>query len=274
MGNNEDEKLYRVKTKDGAHINEKVNQDGSRAAIQFDEGNGLQGPVDLIEVDEDEYTREVYVEVERKERSIGEVILEDAVAPALTEVLTILLERAVDAGVNAIGNVMSQKVIPTAKAKGGELIDKAKASHVIKKEKNTTTPTLAKKSTDVGSQYVAESKEESKVYHSSDEVDQIINNMRVASLYIAAGIRELSNTIVTDNVNDPKKIIEMQNKLNELSSEQVLTTIDFMLEDKNRDKLDQATLQFFEAFRNGDIIVGGEAVPISNFINDIAPKRN
>ena len=65
-----DEKVYRIKTKEGAHINEKVKDDGSRAAIQFDEDNGLQGPVDLVEVDESEYTREVYVEVE-KERSFA-----------------------------------------------------------------------------------------------------------------------------------------------------------------------------------------------------------
>ena len=66
-----DEKLYRIKTKEGAHINEKVKDDGSRAAIQFDNENGLQGPVDLVEVDEAEYMREVYVEVERQERSFG-----------------------------------------------------------------------------------------------------------------------------------------------------------------------------------------------------------
>ena len=60
------DKLYRIKTKEGAHVNEKVKDDGSRAAIQFDDENGLQGPVDLVEVDESEYTREVYVEVERQ----------------------------------------------------------------------------------------------------------------------------------------------------------------------------------------------------------------
>ncbi len=35
------EKLYHIKTKEGAHINEKLKDDGSRAAIQFDEENGL-----------------------------------------------------------------------------------------------------------------------------------------------------------------------------------------------------------------------------------------
>ena len=110
-----DERLYRIKTKDGAHVNEKLKEDGSRAAIQFDEDNGLQGPVDLVEVDESEYTREVYVEVERKERSFGQVMLEDAVAPALADALSIMLTRAVESGIDAFGSWMSQKVIPAAK---------------------------------------------------------------------------------------------------------------------------------------------------------------
>lgn len=115
-----EDKLYRVKTKSGSHLNEKQKEDGSRAAIQFDDENGLQGPVDLVEVDESEYIREtpVYIEVDRKERSFGEVILEDAVAPALEDALTELLTRAADVGINAFGNWMSQKVIPAAKAKG------------------------------------------------------------------------------------------------------------------------------------------------------------
>ena len=46
------DKLYRIKVKDGAHVNNHVKEDGSKAAIQFDEENNLQGPVDLIEVDE------------------------------------------------------------------------------------------------------------------------------------------------------------------------------------------------------------------------------
>lgn len=45
-----DDKLYRIIIKEGAHINEKQKADGSKAAIQFDDKNGLKGPVDLVEV--------------------------------------------------------------------------------------------------------------------------------------------------------------------------------------------------------------------------------
>lgn len=270
-----DDKLYRIKTKDGAHVNEKRKEDGSRAAIQFDEENGLQGPVDLVEVDESEYTREVYVEVEREERSFGQVILEDAVAPAVADVLTELLTRAAEVGINAFGNWMSQKVIPATKAKGGELVDKAREPHAAKKAAKTEqkqATVAVKKPTEVAS---AHQKAESKtVVHTPEEVEQILNNMKFASLYIAAGIRELSNTVVSDDNLDPETALAMQAKLKALSSGEVMDTIEFMLEDKNRDKLDQATIQLFEAFRNKDFIVEGEAVPISRYLTAVAEEEH
>ena len=269
-----DDKLYRIKTKDGAHVNEKRKEDGSRAAIQFDEENGLQGPVDLVEVDESEITREVYVEVEKEGRSLGQVMLEDAVAPAVAEVLTELLTRAAEAGINAFGNWMSQKVIPAAKAKGGEFVDKVRESRAAKKAakiEQKQTEVLEKKSTEVVS--VPEKEEGKTVVHTPEEVEQILNNMKFAALYIAAGIRELSNTVVPEDDLNPEKSLAMQTKLNELSSGDIMDTIGFMLEDKNRDKLDQATIQLFEAFRNKDFNVEGEAVPISRYLTAVAEEQ-
>lgn len=265
-----DERLYRIKTKDGAHVNEKLKEDGSRAAIQFDEDNGLQGPVDLVEVDESEYTREVYVEVERKERSFGQVMLEDAVAPALADALSIMLTRAVESGIDAFGSWMSQKVIPAAKVKGGELIDKARESRTAKKAKREATKQAALMAKHkMKTKSTAEDGENDAVVHTQEEVDQILNNMKFAALYIAAGIRELSNTVIADDGTDPERLLAMQAKLDELSSGEVMNTIEFMLEDRNRAVLDQATIQLFEAFRHKDFIVGGKAVPISKYLSAV-----
>lgn len=264
MSNSDGERLYRVKTKDGAHINEKLKEDGSRAAIQFDQENGLQGPVDLVEVGEEEYTKKVFIEVERKERSLKEMIIEDAVAPAVAEILTVLMERAIDAGVD----VLFTKVIPATKVKGGELIDKVKNSYVEKGNKKNIkkqSTSIAKEKTAIKSTVQEETIEQQSVYHSQEEVDQIINNMKFAALYIAAGIRELSNTVILDSA-ESEKTLEMETKLKELPSKQVMNTIDFMLEESNRDKLDQATLQLFEAFRNRNFIVNGEVVPIDKYL--------
>ncbi len=257
-----EDKIYRAKTKDGAHINEKVKDDGSRAAIQFDEENGLQGPVDLIEVDESEFIREKVV----PERSFGQVMLEDAVAPAISDALTILLTRAVSAGIDAFGSWISNKVLPAAKAKSEELIKKSRESRAAKKRKKdeqiSTDVVLQKEKNDVSSSV---NKDVNPVFHTQEEVEMILNNMKFAALYIAAGIRELSNTVVTGDNLDPEKALEMQMKLKELSSGEVMRTIEFMLEEKNSQILDQATIQLFDAFRHKDFIVNGKAVPISRY---------
>lgn len=62
----------------------------------------------------------------------------------------------------------------------------------------------------------------------------------------------------------------MQEKLKELTSEQAIGAINFMLEKENRDMLDQATLQLFEAFRDEQFIIAGERVPINNYISKVA----
>lgn len=50
-----DGKVYRVYKDRDNHINTKINEDGRKAAIQFDdEDNKLNGPVELEEVDIDE----------------------------------------------------------------------------------------------------------------------------------------------------------------------------------------------------------------------------
>lgn len=255
-----EERLYRLRSKDGSHFNEKTNEEGWNSAIQFDEENSLQGPLEYQAVDESEYTQ--IVEVERKQRTFGEVMIEDVVAPALADAATYLFERAIDAG----AEVMKTKVIPAVKTKSAELIDKAKSAHaerkVLKAEKKTST-VVAKKTSKIKAIQILE--EEKKVEHTTEEVDQIVNNMKFAALYIAAGIRELSNTVVVDS--DPEKTLEMQEKLKELTSDQAIAAINFMLEDKNREMLDQATLQLFEAFRDEQLIIEGERVKINKYIS-------
>lgn len=252
-----DERLYRLRSKAGSHFNEKTNEEGWNSAIQFDEENNLQGPLEYQVVDESEYTQ--VVEVERKQRTFGEVMIEDVVAPVLAEAATYLFERAIDAGAEA----MKTKVIPAVKTKSAELIDKAKTAHAERKAVKKTSTVVTKKTSKTKAIEILE-KEEKKVEHTTKDVDQIVNNMKFASLYIAAGIRELSNTVVVDS--DPEKAQELQEKLKELTSEQAIGAINFMLEDKNREMLDQATLQLFEAFRDEQFIIEGERVPINNYI--------
>ena len=138
-----DERLYRLRSKDGSHFNEKTNEEGWNSAIQFDEENNLQGPLEYQVVDESEYTQ--VVEVERKQRTFGEVMIEDVVAPALAEAATYLFERAIDAGAEA----MKTKVIPAVKTKSAELMDKAKTAHAERKAVKKTSTVLTKKTSKI-----------------------------------------------------------------------------------------------------------------------------
>lgn len=254
------EKVYIVKTKEGAHINKKMKADGSRAALQFDSENSLLGPVDLIEVDESQY---MYREPVYHDRSLGQKIIEDVIIPAASDALADLAHRAAD----ALGDWALEKGLPAAKVKGAKLFNMICDVFVpVKPVRSVMKQEAAavKQSTKVVESIVEQ--DGRTVVHNQEEVEQILNNMKYAALYIAAGIRELSNTVIQDDGTDPQKVLLMQQKLNELSSKEVMDTIGFMLEDKNRDALDQVTIQLFEAFRQKEFIVDGEAVPISRYL--------
>lgn len=253
----EEEQLYRIRTKKGAHVNKKRNKDGTRSAIQFDEKNGLKGPVDLIEVDEDEIRKQFRDEMATNQRSIGRIIAEEAVVPAIQEAFYEITYRALQAGGDWISNWLTKKINEPQKSVENKNISNKKdnRSNVVKKSPSTDIEIDSKPS----------GEKVKSVVHTKEEVEQIVNNMQFAAMYIAAGIRELSNTVIKDTELTAEETIEMQNKLDELSSENVMRTIDFMLEDKNRDILDSVTLQMFEAFRNKDFIIDGKTVPINKY---------
>ena len=92
-----------------------------------------------------------------------------------------------------------------------------------------------------------------------------MKNMRYAVLYIASGIKELSNAVITDT-DDPEEKARIEEKLKELSSDDIKSIIDFMLERKNKYLLDKETLKMFKAFKHDELIVNGELVPIKKYI--------
>ena len=262
-----EEKLYRVKTKENAHINLKLNDDGSRAAIQFDDQNHLKGPVDLIEVDESELSMGNSANADKRGSGIGEIIMGDIVVPAVQSALTELLISAAQSGARSFEKWAKQKVIPSVKAKGGELIDKAREAHAVRKvqkseQKQNTVMTTH--SFDVAPE-TAQS-ENDPVTRTSEEVDKLLQNMRKAALYIAAGIKELSKTVIDDDGTDPEKVREIQEQIEKLSDKKVMDSIDFMLEDRNRQMLDQATIHMFEAFRNREVVAEGKVISIEKYV--------
>lgn len=268
----EEEKLYRIYRKRENHINQKVNEDGMVAAIQFtDESNALDGPIFMKPVEDDEFERNTYAENIPEARSFKQILWEEAIAPELEYAI----ERVLEIGFERLSIWAEEVAIPKAKKKTKDIWKDAKiimsgvkdgfagkeikAMKLIKESEGTNTSVVTVEPS-------VEHVEEEKEFRSPEEVRQIIEAMRNGAMVIAAGIRLLTNTVITDDGSDPERKIEMQRNLEELSSEAIMNQINLLLEDKNRDLLDEASLRMLSAFRDGNFIVRGEAIPISNYL--------
>lgn len=265
-----DDKLYRVVRKDGSHLNTKVNLDGTKSALQFtDENNDLSGPVDLIEVDEEELVRTEYVQVPQEERSLGERLVDEVVIPVIRDATTQLLEY----GTEKAEMWIEEKAVPVAKAKmkaGWENLklfisaikdsDKPiKATQIITEQKNTS------KASEIEVVNKVENQEEKKYALSPEEVELLLDTARRSALMIAASLSILNNSVVMDDGTDPERIAMIQRGIEQLSSKDITTQIDLLLEDKNSGLIDDASISMLRAFREGMFIGNGTPIPVSRY---------
>lgn len=268
-----DEKLYRVVRKDGSHLNTKVNPDGTKSALQFtDDNNDLNGPVDLLEVDEEELIRTEYISVPQAERSLGERLIDEVVVPVIRDATTQLLEY----GTEKAEIWIEEKVVPVAKSKvkaGWENLklfisaikdfDKPiKATQIVTEQKNTF------KASEVEVVNTAEDQEEKKYALSPEEVELLLDTTRRSALMIAASLSILNNSVVMDDGTDPERIEMIQRGIEQLSSKDITTQIDLLLEDKNSGLLDDASIFMLRAFREGMFIGNGTPIPVSRYTGD------
>ncbi len=265
-----DEKLYRVVRKDGSHLNTKVNPDGTKSALQFtDDNNDLNGPVDLLEVDEEELIRTEYISVPQTERSLGERLIDEVVIPVIRDATTQLLEYGTEKAEIWIG----EKVVPVAKSKvkaGWENLklfisaikdfDKPiKATQIVTEQENTF------KASEVEVVNTVEDQEEKKYALSPEEVELLLDTARRSALMIAASLSILNNSVVMDDGTDPERIEMIQRGIEQLSSKDITIQIDLLLEDKNSGLLDDASIFMLRAFREGMFIGNGTPIPVSRY---------
>ena len=265
-----DDKLYRVVRKDGSHLNTKVNLDGTKSALQFtDKNNDLSGPVDLIEVDEEELVRTEYIQVPQEERSMGERLVDEVVIPAIRNTITQLLEY----GTEKAEMWIEEKAVPVAKAKmkaGWENLklfisaikdsDKPiKATQIIAEQKNTS------KASEIEVVNKVENQEEKKYALSPEEVELLLDTARRSALMIATSLSILNNSVVMDDGTDPERIAMIQRGIEQLSSKDITTQIDLLLEDKNSGLIDDASISRLRAFRRGMFIGNGTPIPVSRY---------
>ena len=265
-----DEKLYRVVRKDGSHLNTKVNPDGTKSALQFtNDNNDLNGPVDLLEVDEEELIRTEYISVPQAERSLGERLIDEVVVPVIRDATTQLLEY----GTEKAEIWIEEKVVPVAKSKvkaewenlklsisAIKDFDKPiKATQIVTEQKNTF------KASEIEVVNKVENQEEKKYALSPEEVELLLDTARRSALMIAASLSILNNSVVMDDGTDPERIAMIQKGIEQLSSKDITTQIDLLLEDKNGGLIDDASISMLRAFREGMFIGNGTPVPVSRY---------
>ena len=265
-----DDKLYRVVRKDGSHLNTKVNPDGTKSALQFtDDNNDLNGPVDLIEVYEEELIRTEYIHVPQDVRSLGERLVDEVIIPVIRDATTQLLEY----GTAKAEVWIEEKAVPVAKAKvkaGWENFklfisaikdsDKPiKATQIIAEQKNTSN------ASEIEVVNKVENQEEKKYALSPEEVEILLDTARRSALMIAASLSILNSSVVMDDGTDPERIEMIHRGIEQLSSKDITTQIDLLLEDKNSGLIDDASISMLRAFREGMFIGNGTPIPVSHY---------
>ena len=270
-----DDKLYKVVRKDGSHLNTKVNPDGTKSALQFtDDNNDSNGPVDLIEVDEEELIRTEYIQVPQNKRSLGELLVDEVVVPVIRDATTQLLEY----GTAKAETWIEEKVVPIAKTKvkaGWENLklfistikdsDKPiKATQIIAEQKSASNSSEI----EVVNKVECGNKDEKKYVLSPGEVEILLDTARRSALMIAASLSILNNSVVMDDGTDPDRVAMIQRGIEQLSSKDITTQIDLLLDDKNSGLIDESSITMLRAFRDGMFIGNGTPIPVSRYTGD------
>ena len=269
-----DDKLYKVVRKDGSHLNTKVNPDGTKSALQFtDDNNDLNGPIDLIEVDEEELIRTEYIQVPQNKRSLGELLVDEVVVPVIRDATTQLLEY----GTAKAEIWIEEKVVPVAKTKvkaGWENLklfistikdsDKPiKATQIIAEQKSASNSSEI----EVVNKVECGNKDEKKYVLSPGEVEILLDTARRSALMIAASLSILNNSVVMDDGTDPDRVAMIQRGIEQLSSKDITTQIDLLLDNKNSGLIDESSIIMLRAFRDGMFIGNGKPIPVSRYID-------
>lgn len=275
-----DDKYYRVVRKKGKHLVRSKKNDETLSGLQFDDvDNSMSGPIELIEVDEEEIQNAVVIQ---ERPTSGQMLIEEVVVPVISQAV----QKGLNIGFNYFERWLEEKAIPKTKKKAKEYSENAKKVMSGVRDglagKETKAARLIREAEDGkanGTQIVATenvsfatAKEEghnSKEYketRSVEEVQELINAMRNSAITVATCIRILSNTVVKDKGESPELRLEMQKEHESLTTLEIMGQINQLLEDKNRNLLDQSSLMMLAAFRDGNFIVNGEPVPIRYFL--------
>ena len=255
-----EEGYYKIRRKKGSHVNRKINSDGSKSAIQFFDGtNNLNGPVELIEVDESELMR---IQNEQGIHPIVKYVIDNILAPYIT--------RELERGTDYLLGILEERVIPKTKENVKKFFKDAlmgkepKALQLMREIKSpeASVEKTVVVNTTVGNKYKTEQEKEDR---SPEEVEQLLKIMQANVVSLASCIRILSNTIVKDAGKNSEGVLAMKKEIERLSTEKMMDQISLLLDARNRDLLDESSFEILSAFREGKFIVDGKMIPMSSF---------
>lgn len=68
-----------------------------------------------------------------------------------------------------------------------------------------------------------------------------------------------------DDGTDPERVAMIQRGIEQLSSKDITTQIDLLLDDKNSGLIDKSSITMLRAFRDGMFIRNGTPIPVSRY---------
>lgn len=243
------------------HANIKVNEDGTISALQFtDEKNKLGGPLDYRKIDMDE------VREYSKEGNIGPLA-----KLVIDYVVASLVSSGFQWGTDKILLYLHDKGIPAAKRNARQLRDNAGLyiegiKDALSGKEPKINRILREKQIPENAAAIEVSKERKTEEKSAEEVQELLETLKTSILVTAICIRTLTDVVVKDDGTNPRKTEENRKQLEAFATQEIMGQISLMLEERNRDLLDESTWKLLKAFRNGNFIVNGKEVPIEYYL--------
>lgn len=183
------------------------------------------------------------------------------VVPSINKTMSWIAEKGAT-GIYIIRNGISSKT------KAEQLLTKRTKSKSDKTELSVAHNTTVEPSEDMDNVF-----EENRESMSREEAQQHLIYIRALAILLADEIRKLSNACIREGNELPENILERQNALEKLTTQEVMNSIKLLLENKNRSLLDEATSLVLSEFLAGNLIIDGTPVPIEKYKIPMALPR-
>jgi hypothetical protein len=282
-------KKYRPIIKEGTHLAPSKKTDRAyRGSLLDNVTNQVVGQAEWELDEEEDYnwncSYENYDTHENVELSEETQKMLQAIGTALAELGIQMIELGVSKATPHVKRFVTDKVVPSVKntkswitEKGAIGIDmirngissKTKAEQLLakrtKRKTDITELSAANNTTVEPFEDIDNTFEEHRESMSREEVQQHLIYIRGLAVLLADEIRRLSNACIREGNETPENILERQNAIEKLTTQEVMNSIKLLLENKNRSLLDEATSMVLSEFLAGNFIIDDRPVPIEKY---------